>query len=126
MAQCNKVIIAEPEADLASGLSLWLRENGHHPIAVNNFTNLLINLQREKVHVLVMDVRLCQGRGYEAISIIKGLCPKLPIIITAAENNPEQEALIRQRGIFYYHVTSFGLEELMMAISNAMVRSAHL
>ncbi len=50
--------------------------------------------------------------GYEAISIIKGLDRKLPIIITADENNPEQESRIRHKGIFYYHVNSFGLDEL--------------
>jgi hypothetical protein len=27
-------------------------------------------------------------------------------------------------GIFYYHVKSFGMDELILAISNAMTRSA--
>ena len=54
----------------------------------------------------------------------KGLDRKLPIIITADENNPEQESRIRQQGIFYYHVNSFGLDDLILAISNAMVRSS--
>ena len=62
--------------------------------------------------------------GYEAISIIKGLSHNLPIIITADENNPELEGRIRQRGIFYYHVKSFGPDELILAISNAMERSS--
>ena len=126
MATCSTVLIAEPGDDLTDGLQLWVRDNGHHLLTVDKFTDLLITLQREKVNVLVMDVRLSEGHGYEAISIVKGLCHKLPIIICAAENNPEQEALIRQKGIFYYHVTSFGLEELMMAISNALGRAAHV
>lgn len=54
-----------------------------------------------------------------AISIIKGLCRNMPIIVTTEENNPEQESSIRQKGIFYYHVTSFGMDELVLAISNA-------
>jgi DNA-binding NarL/FixJ family response regulator len=71
-----------------------------------------------------MDAKLPEEMGYEAISIIKGHYRKLPIIITADENNPEQESRIRQKGIFYYHVISFGMDELILAISNAMVRSA--
>ena len=125
MATCSTVLIAEPGDDLTDGLQLWVRDNGHHLLTVDKFTDLLITLQREKVNVLVMDASLPQERAYESLSIIKGLCQRLPIIICAAENNPEQEALIRQKGIFYYHVTSFGLEELMMAIANALVRSAH-
>jgi DNA-binding NarL/FixJ family response regulator len=71
-----------------------------------------------------MDAHLPEDMGYEAISIIKGLHRKLPIIITADENNPEQESQIRQKGIFYYHVNSFGLDELILAISNALMRAA--
>jgi len=59
-----------------------------------------MTLQSEKINVLVMDVRLPEDMGYEAISIIKGLDRKLPIIITADENNPQQESRIRQQGFF--------------------------
>ncbi len=83
-----------------------------------------ITLQSEKVNVLVMDARLAEGMGYEAISIIKGLCRNLLIIMATDENNPEQEGKIRQKGIFYYHVKSFGMEELMLAISNALKRTS--
>jgi len=84
-----------------------------------------MTLQNQKVNVLVMDICLPDAMGAEAISIIKGMCQKLPIIITAEENNPEQESRVRQKGIFYYHVKSFGVDELRLAISNAMERSSH-
>ena len=73
---------------------------------------------------LVLDACLPEEIGFETISIIKGLCHHLPIIVTAEENNPELESRIRQQGIFYYHVKSFGPDELMLAISNAMERSS--
>jgi hypothetical protein len=44
--------------------------------------------------------------------------------MTTDENNPELESSIRQKGIFYYHVKSFGMDELMLAINNAMARSS--
>ena len=125
MPKCGALLIAEPGQDLSQGLSSWAKENGHPMISVKDLKDLFLTLQKEKVGVLVMDVCLPQALGYETISIIKSLCQRLPIIITAAENNPEQEAQIRQKGIFYYHVKSFGLEELILAISNAMVRSSH-
>jgi DNA-binding NtrC family response regulator len=122
--KCRTLLIAEQGSDLAKGLGLWVRENGHLMFQVDNFRDLLITLQKEKVTVLVMDVCFPEAMGYEAISIIKGMYKKLPIIVTADENNPEQESRVRQKGIFYYHVKSFGMDELMLAISNAMVRSA--
>jgi DNA-binding NtrC family response regulator len=124
MGKCGTLLIAERAWDLSGGLDVWVRDNGHQLIRVDNLKDLLMTLQKEKVSVLVMDVCLPEAMGYEAISIIKGLHRKLPIIITADENNPEQESCVRQKGIFYYHVKSFGMDELMLAISNAMVRSA--
>ncbi len=123
MAQCGTLLIAERGCELTDCLRPWLIENGHQCIKVDNIKDVLMTLQTEKVNVLVMDVSLPENLGYDAISIIKGLYRKLPVIITADENNPEQESRIRQKGIFYYHVKSFGMEELMLAISNALTRS---
>ncbi|MEW6659210.1 MAG: response regulator [Thermodesulfobacteriota bacterium] len=122
--KCGRLLIAERGCELAQGLSSWMTEQGHQCKTVDNIKDVLMTLQNEKINVLVMDVHLPEDMGYEAISIIKGLHRKLPIIITADENNPEQESRIRQKGIFYYHVNSFGLDELILAISNALVRAA--
>jgi DNA-binding NtrC family response regulator len=123
--KAGTLLIAERGRELSQGLDFWITESGHRLKRVENLKDLLMTLQNEKINVLVMDVRLPEEMGYEAISIIKGLDRKLPIIITADENNPEQESRIRQQGIFYYHVNSFGPDELILAISNAMVRSSH-
>ena len=122
--KAGTLLIAERGGELSQGLDFWITERGHRLKCVENLKDLLMTLQNEKINVLVMDVRLPEEMGYEAISIIKGLDRKLPIIITADENNPEQESRIRQQGIFYYHVKLFGIVELILAITNAMVRSS--
>jgi DNA-binding NtrC family response regulator len=125
MERCGTLLVAERGCDLADGLSVWAQENGHQVLTVDNLKDLIVTLQHKKVNVLVMDICLPDTLGVEAIPIIKGISQKLPIIITAGENNPEQESRVRQKGIFYYHVKSFGMDELMMAISNALRRSSH-
>jgi DNA-binding NtrC family response regulator len=119
------LLIAERGYELAGDLDGWARENGYQLVRVDNIKDVLMTLQQERVNVLVLDACLPEEMGYESISIIKGLCHKLPIIVAADVNNPELESRIRQKGIFYYHVKSFGLEELMLAITNAMERSSH-
>jgi DNA-binding NtrC family response regulator len=122
--RCQTLLVAERGCGLAEGLNDWLHEQGHQLKTADNIKDVLMTLQNEKINVLVMDACLPDAMGYDAISIIKGLHRKLPIIITADENNAEQESRIRQKGIFYYHVNSFGLDELILAISNALVRSS--
>ena len=124
LEKCGTLLVAERGAELSACLGPWLSDKGHHLITADNFKDVLLTLQNEKVNVLVLDVCLPDAMGGEGISIIKGLYRRLPIIVTADENNPEQESRIRQKGIFYYHVKSFGMDELMLAISNAMVRSS--
>jgi DNA-binding NtrC family response regulator len=122
--KCGTLLIAERGGELSQSLNAWISERGHRLKCVDNIKDLLMTLQGEKISVLVMDARLPEDLGYEAISIIKGLDRKLPIIVTADENNPQQESRIRHQGIFYYHVNSFGMDDLILAISNAMVRSS--
>ncbi len=124
MDKGGTLLIAEQGYEVSGDLKAWAQENGHQLICVDNIKDVLMTLQQERVNVLVLDACLPEQIGYEAISIIKGLCQHLPIIVTADENNPELEGRIRQKGIFYYHVKSFGLDELMLAISNAMERSS--
>lgn len=125
MEKCGTLLVAERGYELTGELSVWARENGHRLLSVNNLKDMILTLQTQKVNVLVMDICLPDALGVEAIPIIKGLCQKLAIIITADENNPDQESRVRQKGIFYYHVKSFGVDELMLAINNAMARSSH-
>lgn len=124
MEKCRTLLIAERGCELAQSLKPWLTENGYKFRTVDSVPAVLIALQNEKINVLVMDICLPEEMGVEALSIIKGLHRSLPIIVTTDENNAEQESRIRQKGIFYYHVKSFGMDELMLAISNAMARSS--
>ena len=123
MTECGTVLIGESGCKLASELDPWVTEKGYKVRAVENIKDVFLALRCEKINVLVMDVCLPEEMGCEAISIIKSMYDKLPIIVTTDENNPELESSVRQMGIFYYHVKSFGMDELMLAISNAMARS---
>ena len=118
------LLVAEPGNELAEALRPWLRESGHRLIAVDNIRDVLLTIQNERVSVVVLDSSLEDPADYESISLIKGLKRRLPIIVTADENNAEMESRIRRKGIFYYHLKSFGTDELVLAISSAILRSA--
>ncbi|MBW1980656.1 MAG: response regulator [Deltaproteobacteria bacterium] len=124
MAECGTLLIGEPGCELATELQQLVANKGYKVCAVNNLEDVIHTLQCEKVHVLVLDVCLYEKIGFEALSIIKSMDRSLPIIVTTDENNPDMESRIRQKGIFYYHVKSFGMDELVLAIINAMARSS--
>lgn len=118
MAQRKNILIAEPSGALASELEAFVSEMAFQIIRVNTLKETLLTLQSRPVDVLLLDAELLQGDcGF--ISIIKGMETDLPIIICAATNTQEFESKIRKQKIFFYHIKSFGIQDLEMAISNA-------
>ena len=113
------ILFAEPiEANPAEFYS-GFEDKGYRIISVKTLKETLLTLQNLRVDVLVLDAALLEEDcGF--ISVIKGMEKDLPIIICSTTNTPELESKIRKQGIFYYHIRSFGTQDLEMAISNAV------
>jgi len=72
---------------------------------------------------VIMDEDLPEIKGHDAIPVLRAVSPETPIIMTAGQNTPEKESRIRQQDIFFYHVKSFDVQELNVAVRDACKRS---
>lgn len=113
------ILFAEPVGVNSSELYSSLEKNRYNTIKVKTLKETLLTLQNQRVDALVLDSSLLV-EDFGFISVIKGIERDLPVIVCSEENTPELESKIRQQGIFYYHLRSFGLQDLKMAISNAV------
>ncbi|MBU0736032.1 MAG: response regulator [Proteobacteria bacterium] len=119
MSTDKSILIAEPAETLSRELDTFATNKGLVLLKTSNLKEMLLTLQGERVDVLVLDAVLLE-EDYGFISVIKGMERDLPIIICAENNTPQLESEIRKHKIFYYHIKSFGMEDLEMAISNAV------
>lgn len=124
MGSDKTILIAEPGEILASELHFFVTRRGFNAIQAKTLNEMLLTLQGQRVDVLVLEADLL-GQDFGFISIIKGIEEDLPIIICAEINTPELESKIRQQRIFFYHIKSFGIQDLEIAISNAINKSSH-
>lgn len=115
-----RILIVEPDQKLAQKSHLLLRKEGFVANTTERASEAIRSIQEEHISVLVMDVGVKDMAWEEAVPIIKGLAPELPIIMTSNANTPELEASILRQKTFYYHVKSFGTEELLLAVRNAL------
>ena len=115
------ILIVEPAGALAQALSDFFAEQGFNTIFTKTLKDTLLTLQNQRADVLILDADLLED-DFAFIPIIKGMEVDLPIIICAETNTPELESKIRHQGIFYYHIKSFGTQDLEMAISNAVYK----
>ncbi|MDZ7698765.1 MAG: hypothetical protein U5R49_18175 [Deltaproteobacteria bacterium] len=113
------ILVAEKERKLSTSLREFSDYKGYALLKAVNLREMLLMLQEERVDVLVLDADLLE-EDYGFLSVIKGMEKDLPLIICAESNTPELESEIRRQRIFYYHINSFGMEDLQVAISNAI------
>jgi len=113
------ILIAEPDEALSKNLEAFSKDKRFTLLKTGNLKETLLTLQGQRVDVLVLHAVLLE-KDCEFISVIKGMERDLPVIICADANTAELESRIRKQGIFYYHIQSFGIEDLEMAISNAV------
>jgi DNA-binding NtrC family response regulator len=114
------VLIVDPDQNQAKKLYLILRRDGLVANIVDQAADAIRSIYKEHISVLVLDVEVKDMSWEIAVSIIKDLAPNLPIIITASHNTPELEARILRQKPFYYHIKSFGTDELLLAVQNAI------
>jgi DNA-binding NtrC family response regulator len=124
MSNQETILIAEPTSSLASELYSFVEGTGYHILEVRTLKETLLTLQSQAVDVLILDaILLEEDCGF--ITVIKGIEENLPVIICAETNTPEFESKVRQHRIFFYHIRSFGIQDLEMAISNAINKRSH-
>lgn len=119
MKKEKTVLFSEPQQATSEGLSAFLEKYHCMVFKASSLKETLLTLQEQRIDALVIDSMLLEEDcGF--ISVIKGIEKDLPVIICADSNTPELESKIRQQKIFYYHIKSFGSEDLEMAVLNAI------
>lgn len=87
---------------------------------VSSSAEALKMLQNEPVALVVLDAETCSMPIQDIVPIIRGINKDLPIIVTCLHNSPDLEKQVRQQNIFYYHIKSFGISDLELAVRNAL------
>ena len=124
MGANKTILIAEQTGNTPKTLEIFATDRGYELLKAGNLKDVLLTLQENRIDALVLDASLlAEDCGF--ISVIKGMEKELPIIVCAEKNTPELESKIRKHQIFYYHIKSFGIEDLVMAISNAVNGLSH-
>ncbi len=120
MTQEKKILIIDPDKESRDELATFLRENDYYVETGRGFCDAIQKILEGNFSCLIMDVKLPEMKGYEAIPIVKNLDPKIKVIITTKKNTKMLEAKVREHDVFFYFIKSFGKEELKLAINNAL------
>ena len=116
----KKILLIDPNRCERKEIATYLRSMNFSVETGNGLREAVEKINKGCFECLIMDVELPEMKGYEAISIIKGIDPGIKIIMTVKKNSKRVETKVRKQDVFYYFIKSFKKEELKIAITNAL------
>ena len=88
----------------------------------NDLGTAIHRFQKNRFDTIVLDANIKGMPIDRIIQILKDINPAIKIIVKTAKNSKELEAKIRKEEIYYYHLDSFGPDDLKLAIDSAITR----
>jgi len=117
----KRILIIDPDGRDRKEMTMFLQKENFNVETGKGLPEAIKKVSEGCFNCLIMDVNLPEMKGYEAVSIIKNIDPKIKIIMTTKKNTKRLEAKVREQDIFFYFIKSFGKEELRLAIHNAFL-----
>ena len=118
-----RILIVDPDPTFCRQLSMILSCEGYAVETVKGITDAVQKLRDIDFGCVIADEDLPEMKGHDAIPVLRAVACETPIIITVAQNTRETEAKIRRENVFFYHVKSFDVHELSVAVRDACKRS---
>lgn len=115
----KRILIIDPDSRDRKDMTMFLKKESYSVETGKGLPEAVKKVSEGCYNCLIMDVNLPEMKGYEAVSIIKSIDPKIKIIMTTKKNTKRLEAKVREQDIFFYFIKSFGKDELKLAIHNA-------
>lgn len=82
--------------------------------------------QNKRFDAIVLNAKI-EGMSIEkTIQILRTIDPNTKIIVKTNSNSKRLEAKVRKEKIYYYHLNSFGLDDLRLAIRSAVSKKLKL
>ncbi|MGD9346082.1 MAG: response regulator [Candidatus Aminicenantes bacterium] len=120
MSEEKSILIIDPDSDDRNIMATFLRQ---HNLVVDTgigLSDALAKVSEGCYKCLIMDVDLQEMKGYEAVPLIRNIDPDIKVIMTTKKNTKELESRVREQDIYFYFIKSFGKDELILVINNAL------
>ena len=86
----NRVLVVDDEPDIVYMVKVILRSAGFEVTAASGVDDAIAELSREDPDIVLLDLRLADGEGWEVLAHLKqdGRAARIPVIVLSANGSP--------------------------------------
>lgn len=116
----SHILIVDDDVELCELLAMRARANGYRVTASPGIAPTLEHLEREDVDVILLDLDLGVGHGFDVLDAVVARRPHIPIIVLTASGTVDTEAEAGRRGAAGFVTKPFHHRDLLQRISRAV------
>ncbi len=116
------VLVVDDEEPIRNALKKFLSQQGYDVVTASSGDEALRVLQRQKISVLLLDVRMPGRSGIDLVPQVLEMEPSIAVLMLTAVNDATTAALCMQRGAMDYLTKPIDLSDLARAILRAIRR----
>lgn len=120
MKPMYRILIVDDEENVRQMLNTAFTLSGHQTFCAANGAEGLRLFRDSQPDVVLMDIRMPELNGLEALSQMHVINPKIPVILMTAYAAVETAVEALRSGAFDYVIKPFDLDELNMVINRAL------
>ncbi|ODS34306.1 MAG: response regulator [Candidatus Scalindua rubra] len=120
MRNNTKVLVVDDNKDMIFALTNVLKPEGYKIATANNGLTALKLARKEHPDAVIMDIRMPEMDGIEAMRQMKEIETNLPIILVTAYGNIETAIQATKLGAYDYIVKPFDNEKIIVTLRNAL------
>jgi two-component system, NtrC family, response regulator HydG len=116
------VLVVDDKPNMLSLLGKVLRKSAH-VLTARGVRTALAMLTRERVHVVVCDLRMTDGDGLEVLRAVRQRWPNVPFILTTAYATVPTAVQAMRDGAFDYVTKPFDPDDLKVIVDRALAHA---
>lgn len=122
----KKILVVDDEEEFCETIREFLEANGYQVIVANNGEAALLAYLNEKPDVVLLDFWMPGKSGLETLRELKGIDPKVNVIMVTASLDKKLYRLVMAEGAYDYLNKPLNLNNLKLAIKTrlALVESS--
>ena len=116
----NCLLISKKSNETVHDIEHFLFDHRIGYETVNDPYSGLQRAQEQHFDLIILDTGSQNTSINQAIRLLKGCDPQTRIIVQTDSNSRALESAIRKEKVYYFHINSFGLKDLTIAIQSAL------